>query len=253
MKLRPSEPHTIFWVAGDKGGIGKSTFARALAQHLLDQGTPFTLIETDRVNPDVHRCYKGLRQTESFRTDLCIISESTKYEESAKPILESALKSHVVVNLPAQIFPSLRNWLEKNNVANIAKQSNIQMHCAHLSNGGYDSNQIFKRYLKLLPFDHFYFVKNLGINSDWSGIEADQELTKLFTHPHVTVFDFPELHGAATRNKIDKLAVPYGQALEDEDHFDIFDRSRIESFLEQVKEKFQQARIFSDGTEDNAK
>ena len=39
---------SINFIGGEKGGVGKSVTARALAQYFIDKGVPFTGFDTDR-------------------------------------------------------------------------------------------------------------------------------------------------------------------------------------------------------------
>ena len=39
---------SLNFIGGEKGGVGKSVVARALAQYYIDKGRPFTGFDTDR-------------------------------------------------------------------------------------------------------------------------------------------------------------------------------------------------------------
>jgi len=45
------------FIGGEKGGVGKSVTARALAQYFIDSGTPFTGFDTDRSHHSFNRFY----------------------------------------------------------------------------------------------------------------------------------------------------------------------------------------------------
>jgi len=49
----------IYFVGGDKGGVGKSLVAMALIDYLAGKGQPLVLVETDTSNPDVYRSYES--------------------------------------------------------------------------------------------------------------------------------------------------------------------------------------------------
>jgi hypothetical protein len=48
----------IYWVGGDKGGVGKSMVSMALLDYLLARSASTMLIESDTSNPDVCKAYK---------------------------------------------------------------------------------------------------------------------------------------------------------------------------------------------------
>lgn len=50
-------PAPIFYIGGDKGGVGKSIVVLSLLDYLQQKNQPLLLIETDTSNPDVWRCY----------------------------------------------------------------------------------------------------------------------------------------------------------------------------------------------------
>ena len=57
---------TIHFVDGEKGGVGKSMFARTIVQYCLDKQCSFVPIETDTSNPDLSSRYKDICQYASF-------------------------------------------------------------------------------------------------------------------------------------------------------------------------------------------
>jgi MinD superfamily P-loop ATPase len=42
---------TIHFIDGEKGGVGKSLFARVMVQYCLDKQLPYVLVEADQSNP----------------------------------------------------------------------------------------------------------------------------------------------------------------------------------------------------------
>jgi len=46
-------PTKIHLIDGEKGGVGKSLFARVLIQYFMDKKYPFLAVDADRSNPDV--------------------------------------------------------------------------------------------------------------------------------------------------------------------------------------------------------
>ena len=48
---------SINFIGGEKGGVGKSVTARALAQYFIDKGVAFTGFDTDRSHHSFNRFY----------------------------------------------------------------------------------------------------------------------------------------------------------------------------------------------------
>ena len=48
---------SLNFIGGEKGGVGKSVAARALAQYFIDREKPFTGFDTDRSHTSFARFY----------------------------------------------------------------------------------------------------------------------------------------------------------------------------------------------------
>ncbi len=108
----------IHLIDGEKGGVGKSLFARVLIQYFLDKNFPFFAVDTDRSNPDVSRIYESVCREALFSED-----EKKFYE--ADRIFELAFEKSVIVNLPAQVYPLVTKWMGRNNLIELGKQSRL--------------------------------------------------------------------------------------------------------------------------------
>ena len=58
----------IHFIDGEKGGVGKSLFARTMVQYCLDNNLPFRLVEADGSNPDVGDIY-GEAYKQAYKQD----------------------------------------------------------------------------------------------------------------------------------------------------------------------------------------
>ena len=231
---------SIFLSCGEKGGVGKSLFCKTLAQYFIDQEVPFSLCETDRSNPDVMRSYKS-----ACKTKLGVFSESPDHEDSANSIYNDAIKHHVLVNLPAQCFIPLRNWFINNELFTIAAEDGVKFKFLHVSDGGFDSLQLFKKTLETFGLQASYvFVKNLGRSDDWGALEEDQDLLDLMAQNQVRVMVFPKLIGAVDRNRIDQLSLTFGKAREYKS-FSSITKQRIRKFLRDAYGAFEQAEVLT--------
>lgn len=109
-------------VTGDKGGVGKSTFARAMLQTYLDTKQNFTAFDADTSNPQIKRFYDKecsvlpvnifkSGETDAFLDDLktLIYPSKEKKEDAALP----GGKSLFLLELPSQSIQFFRSFEEE--------------------------------------------------------------------------------------------------------------------------------------------
>jgi CO dehydrogenase nickel-insertion accessory protein CooC1 len=123
---------TIHFIDGEKGGVGKSLFARVMVQYCIDRQFSYVLVEADRSNPDVGEIYpEGCERA--------IFSEAERKAYDADRIFDLAIKTPVIVNLPAQVFPAVTDWIERNGVLEMGTQHGVSICKWFICTGGYDS------------------------------------------------------------------------------------------------------------------
>ena len=110
---------TINMIIGEKGGIGKSMVCKTAVQFHLDRNIQFALFDADRSNPDVKRIYSKVGCKEAF------FSANEKDEDKANSIYFSGSKKQTLVNCPAQILDPLKNWFERNDLSELAKEDGV--------------------------------------------------------------------------------------------------------------------------------
>ncbi len=228
----------LHFFGGEKGGAGKSFVARTAVQYHLDRKMDFALFDADRYNPDLKRIYQsaGCREI--------IFSESKKHEDKAKAPYLSAMKKTTLVNLPAQILNPFKDWFEKNRLFNMAQRDGVEFTIWSVCSGGHDSLNLFGKYLAYFQGRvNYVLVKNWGLCEEWETLENDKFLQRKIEEYGVKVLDFPEFMGADCRNRIDQKSLTFGAAREYKD-FDLFDRQRVKTFLEEASTAFDNAGVF---------
>lgn len=99
----------MIFVHGDKGGVGKSTFAILLADYYLHQDNTIALIEGDRMVRDVAPKFENLPDARVVEIDLARPDMS----EDAIVLLFSAMETHLgdteiaIINTPASSSATL--------------------------------------------------------------------------------------------------------------------------------------------------
>lgn len=217
-------------IGGEKGGVGKSFFARTLVQFCLDHQLPFVAFDTDRSNPDLHRLYG-----KAVKVQLGIFSEGQKYEDSANQIYNTATTHRTICNLPAQVMPSLKAWFSNNDLLDLAAEDGVQFVHWFVSDGGFDSTNLLQRSLNYFgsAVGHIV-VQNIGTGGeDWSGFGEESDLNDLLTQYKVPIIQLPRFNGTSTRNRLDRENLTFAEAL-DHKRFTSLERQRVRKYLREA-------------------
>lgn len=239
-KTKKSEiKHLIHLVGGEKGGAGKTLFARTLIQYCLDRQVNFRAVEADLSNPDVANVYKGV-------CDLAQFSADEKQQKEADMIFEWALEKSIVVNLPSQSYKFVKRWIDKNDLIELGAQNGVGFVQWFACTGGYDSVQLFLTSLSesggKIPH---VLVKNMGLRDDWSGVENGKEFKKITAQCKLhSVIEFPKLD-YFERDTIDKERLRFDVAKDCFDFdFGIVNRQRIHNFLRDAYKEIDKTKLF---------
>jgi hypothetical protein len=221
----------IHFIGGEKGGVGKSVVARALAQWSIDRSVPFAAVDADPSHGALSRHYRDYTQ----RVDLTA-------SESADQIVDRALagERRVLVDLPAQSARSLHAWITSANVLEFAKEMGIGLTFWHVSDGGFASTSDIHRVLDLLDnqLPHVV-VKNYGRSRDFSLFDASDAKKKL-DDLSGKVVEIPELD-PTTMYRIDRFGLSFwaaAQVAEGELALRALERRRVKLWLESCYSQF---------------
>lgn len=186
MRQLAAMQNTIHLVGGEKGGVGKSTFSRLLAQYFIDRQLPFAGLDTDRSHQSFSRFYGDF--TEHLDVDEF---------EGLDQIVEAALEEEdrqVVVDLAAQSARPLWSWFDDADVVELLDESQVRLVCWHLLDDSRDSSDMLGEML-----DHFggsahcVAVLNQGRGRDFDVFERSgqrERMRKLGGR----IVDLPKLH-----------------------------------------------------------
>ncbi len=233
----------LHFFGGEKGGVGKSFVCRAAVEyHLQRSEQDFTVFETDRSNDDVRRIY-----ADKTPVKLAIFSESERFEDAANSIYNMAAQQRVLCNLPAQVFPAIKQWFEVNQLADLASEDGINFYLWFVTDGGFDSLKLLEKSLGFFGSSvRHIVVRNFGRADDFEAMEEDEQLAALLNKYDVKVIDFPKCHGSKARNRMDKDSLTFGDAIDpDIAGFDSINRSRIRRFLNTAFEQFESVGVFA--------
>ncbi len=151
----------IHLVGGEKGGVGKSTVARLLAQEFIDRNQPFVALDGDQSHGDLLRFYTDYTKPLNLRDNA-----------SADGILLSAMDADqvVLVDLPAQSASALQSWVQDSGVLELADELDIPVTIWHVTDGSRNSVDLLQRVIDDFA-DHrgvsFVVVRNHGRGSNF--------------------------------------------------------------------------------------
>lgn len=214
----------IHLIDGEKGGVGKSFFAKTMIEYFLADKLPYTLIDADLTNPDVHQLYPQGAHTTVF-------SDLEKKSHHADLIFESALKKPVIVNLPAQVSHLVKGWIERNNLLDLAAEHDVEICQWFVCNGSYSSVNLFKESLAHYQDGIIHIlVKNLGLTDDWRFLEEDVNFNNLLgKYPETTqTIEFP-LCPYQERYSLEQFQLTLSEAFQS-DQFTILSKQRLQIF-----------------------
>lgn len=240
----------IYFVAGEDGGVGKSTYCSVLAEYLLSKELKFILVDADRTKQDVTEKYqKKIECLTSF------FSESNKLETEANIIYDLAVEEeyNVLVNLPAQVHHLLAHWIKENNILDLAESDRIEICYFHLSNGKIENLKSFDLALELFgERTRFFFVKNLHHCEDWECLNQKHLLDKLSTLA-VKIIKLPRLQ-SKFKEAIDSNKLTWLDAQSHDDSqigFRKVARNNVKLFLREIYEQLDTLSITQCQTPEN--
>jgi len=223
----------IHLVGGEKGGVGKSTVARLLAQEFVDRDLPFVALDGDQSHGDLLRFYADFAQ----RLD---IQESA----SADRVVLSAIDANrkVLVDLPAQSAGALKRWIDDNGVLELAQELNIPIVIWHVMDDSRNSADLLERFVNDYAQSDgvsFVVVKNRGRGSDFSLFDQSP-VRKAAEARGAHIIELPGLD-KHVMNKIDWLSLSFWAAanLTRGECLDLLERRRVKVWRKQWQQQLE--------------
>jgi CobQ/CobB/MinD/ParA nucleotide binding domain len=225
--VNPKTPTKIHLIDGEKGGVGKSLFARTLMQYCIDTGKSVTLVDADRTNADVSEVYSDGAKTASF-------SENEKKSYDADQIFNLALTQSVVVNLPAQVYLLVNEWISRNSVLEVGVQYDVRLVKWFVCTGAYDSVKLFIESLdKFKDTITHVLVKNYAMCDEWERVLEKPELKSAIAKYKVQEVVFPKL-SFRERDILLEEKLTFAAAKNYTQKLGVLGTQRVHSFLKQA-------------------
>lgn len=194
----------IHWVGGEKGGVGKSVFARVLSQYFIDKSIAYIGLDADQSHASLTRYYGEFTQA--------IVLD---HFESTDRIMEIALEreGQVLMDLPAQSERFLDRWLEENDVLGLCAEVGVSIVYWYVLDDGVDSARLLRNFLTkygdLIPC---VAIKNQGCGKHFTDMESTIAEASQRENAMILEVALPALHGP-TMHKIDKLGLSFWGAV----------------------------------------
>ncbi|AWI75768.1 mobilization protein [Parazoarcus communis] len=220
---------SLNFIGGEKGGVGKSVAARALAQYFIDRERPFTGFDTDRSHTTFTRFYADYASP--------VIVDSYEGLDTIAASFEDALDEEpgnsVIVDLAAQTAAPLARWIKDSDLLPLLGEMGIAVNFWHLADAGKDSVELLGKLIETYGAGPNYFVvRNLGRGTDFSQLDASQELQDALALG-AQVVSLPELHEGSMR-KIDRKDASFWAAINvrnGSDALGMLERQRVKTWL----------------------
>lgn len=229
---------SLNFIGGEKGGVGKSVTARALAQYFIDRGHAFTGFDTDRSHNSFTRFYENYACP--------VVVDSYQGLDMIVDAFEDDLAQSVVVDLAAQTIAPVARWMNESQLLEVMAELGIAVNVWHVLDDGRDSVMLLERLLDQLgtpaagrPAPHYVLVRNLGRGTDFSLLESSQAFARAQA-AGASVIDLPALQEASMR-KIDHHSASFWSAVnnrEGEHTLGLLERQRVKMWLNRVYAEF---------------
>jgi hypothetical protein len=227
---------SLNFIGGEKGGVGKSVAARALAQYFIDREQPFTGFDTDRSHTSFARFYADYAAPVVVDTyeGLDRIFNALEAGDADAPV------PSVIVDLAAQTAAPLARWVQDSDLLALLAEMGVTVNFWHVADVGHDSVDLLGRLLTTYGAGPGYVVvKNHGRGSDFSQLERSPALAKAHALGAYCI-DLPMLHEASMR-KIDRQNASFWAAINDRngpDCLGMLERQRVKTWLRNTYASF---------------
>lgn len=182
-------------IDGEKGGVGKSTFACGLIQYHHDHDTDFVAVAADRSQSELVQIFDGKLK---HPLEYAYFTEETFESYRADRLVDIAVdeEHHVIVDLPAQTARAQEVWL-KDNIAGVleagatfvkwfvtsGEENSVGQFCDSVANYGAQMPHVLVRNL--------FFIDRLQY--DFSNSDTNKKLGTLLKTYQVPIVNFPAL------------------------------------------------------------
>lgn len=229
---------TIYFIGGEKGGVGKSLVARLLAQYMIDRKIPFLGFDSDKSHGALLRFYAG------YASPVVI----DRYE-SLDAVVEAAVEHperRILVDLAAQTHQPLVKWMEDSGMLEVAQDLEVPVQYWHVMDPGRDSVDLLKKLLDRFGKRlNYVLVLNQLRGDDFGILEKSGEKERAVALG-ARLITLSRLHEAAM-TKIDAHSSSFWSAANSADRdatgLGLLDRQRLRVWLRKAYEEIDKLSV----------
>jgi hypothetical protein len=253
-KDNPEQLRRLVMVTGDKGGVGKSTFARGLAQTYIDNAVNFVGLDADNSNPHLIRFYE--KAANIHRLD---ISNSDKLDEFVDNLKELVYpkskesgknqeeKSLILLETPSQFLPNLKILITEMGFLDVVNNKcKMRVTIVVVISTIIDCiTQLLELYSFCGDRVDYVIVKNsfYGETEQFTFYDNSQKVKEMEQQVKATGHDFTSINMPKLAKKsydyLDVKNLTFRQGLEQDEYPSVFGRvlSWMNNFKGQIKQK----------------
>ncbi len=226
-------------ITGDKGGTGKSTFARVLVDILLQRSVKLVAFDSDKRNAQLYRFYNQAVESGVHRVDI-----ATPGGADALVNQLEADQQVLLIDLPAGAGESFERFEQEMDLIQTAKELGYRITVVSVINRVKDCVNSLRTLLEYCSDRVDYVVvKNLFFGEPEKFQRFDESKTKLLLLSyHGLVINLPDLPDS-TADLIDQKNLTFSAALQPQ-HFVLAERSRAKRFLNAAATEVGQAAAY---------
>ena len=243
----------LILVGGSKGGPGKTTAARGIADILIDRQIKFSAIDSDTENSQLHRHYSksisveriDLTDSETmvdFLKDLTVAAQQPEASQSLN-LLSQPPEPLLLVDLPSGAEGKFRRFEDEFALFSVFDQIGYDVTFVSVMSTIKDSVNALRLLLELTqgqPNIHHVAIQNLHYGEARKFDIFDQSETKKVLKERGLLLTMPELH-ADTYSEIDKHNLTFRDAAAAESPLFIINRSYTYRWLAKFEAELEKA------------
>jgi hypothetical protein len=234
MTAKKTEGKRLILIHGEKGGVGKSTFARTLAEFYTERFVPWHGYDCDSSQGPLFRCYKDRVSTVSLHE-----------VQSIDSILSGLTRPYerLLVDLGARSAELVQRWIRDVDLLALQDELPFTLTVALVIGPLHDSIEVVCQTVEHLKERAQYLVvKNHFFGQEsFSAYDRSRAPGLLKRHRSLEIA-FPALAAPAFL-KVDSENLPW-RAATLEERLDLGTRQRVKTFLRAAFEEFEKASEF---------
>lgn len=222
----------IILVGGDKGGVGKSTVARAIADYFFAKGISFSGFDGDDTNPTFLRFVEGSGR---------IHTKSVKGFEPLINGLESDA-THQLVDLGAGTSIMLSQFCDQTGFLDLAKEYGARILIVFVLAPSADSINLLKTLAEQYGDRVTYIIaRSNSTSGTWDLWESSKARKRLLDELKAVEITIPMLD-AESFSLVDRYSLRWASAVSDK-RLPLACRSYIHRWLAKVSTEFEKAKL----------